>query len=272
MDVNPRLLTLRFQRYQLKLAIVFTFFFTLGALVASAEPPKGTLVIVGAGSPEGLCRKVIDLSGKTNANVLVIPFASGLHALGTKVIKQWREAGVVQVSAPSADDATAALAAIRAADVIWFTGGGQAGLMKVLRQLNLVEAIRERYAQGAIIGGASAGAAVMSKVMMLSHKPKTSDEPQPTGEGLGLWPEVIVDVHFSQRKHLPRLQSAVATHPDLIGVGIDEDTYAVLRGKKAEVFGQGTVTLVDAREGKTKLKVRVLKAGARFDLAASTSN
>ena len=243
---------------------------TLGALAALAEPPKGALVVVGGGStPEGLHRKLLDLGGGTNANVLVIPLASALTNAGDSSVEVLRKAGAVRVSVLTAHDVETAPAAVRAAAVIWFPGGDQSRLMAGLQRLGVVEAIRERYAQGAVIGGTSAGAAVMSQVMITGNA-KSPDDAPPMAEGLGLWPEVIVDQHFVKRAREPRLRKAVAAHPNLVGVGIDESTYVVLRGNTAEVFGRSTVTLLDAREGKAEPKVAVLKTGATFDLASET--
>jgi cyanophycinase len=239
----------------------------LGAWVALAEPSKGALVIVGGGStPEGLHRKLLDLGGGTNANVLVIPFASALTNAGDSSVEVLRKAGAVRVSVLTAlNDIEAAHAVVRTADVIWFPGGDQSRLMAELRRLGVVEAVRERYAQGAVIGGTSAGAAVMSQVMIIG-KAKSLDDAPPMAEGLGLWQGVIVDQHFVKRGREPRLRNAVAAHPNLIGVGIDESTYVVLRRTTAEVFGRSTVTLLDAREGKAEPEVTLLKAGATFDL------
>jgi cyanophycinase len=243
----------------------------LGALAALAEPPKGALVVVGGGStPEGLHRRLLDLGGGTNANALIIPLASALTNAGDASVEALHKAGAVRISVLTAQHGVeTARAVVRAADVIWFPGGDQSRLMAELQRLGVVGTIRERYFQGAVIGGTSAGAAVMSQVM-ITGKAKSPDDAPPTAEGLGLWPEVIVDQHFVKRGREPRLRKAVAAHPSLVGVGIDESTYVVMRGKTAEVFGRSSVTLLDARDGRAKPKVTVLKAGATFDLASET--
>lgn len=137
------------------------------APVAYSEAAKGTLVIVGGGTtPSGLHRRLLDLAGGTNANVLVVPLASSSTSDGAPSVEALRKVGATHVSAIPTNDAKSALAAVRAAEVIWFPGGDQTRLMAELNRLGVVEAIRERYAKGAVIGGTSAGAAVMSKVMI----------------------------------------------------------------------------------------------------------
>ncbi|MEY4028708.1 MAG: cyanophycinase, partial [Pseudomonadota bacterium] len=97
------------------------------------------------------------------------------------------------------------------------------------------------------IGGTSAGAAVMSRHMIAQGPAvlRPSKEVVDTDIGLGLLSQAVVDQHFSERRRLARLLSTLAMRPDLLGVGIDEDTALVIeRGAAIEVIGQGTVTLI----------------------------
>ena len=95
-------------------------------------------------------------------------------------------------------------------------------------------------------------------------------------DGLGLWPETIVDQHFLQKGRFNRLTLAVLDYPQLVGIGIDEVTAVIVRGKEFEVIGDGNVTVVDARKAKLaklikgepaavrNLQVHVLRAGMKF--------
>lgn len=105
-----------------------------------------------------------------------------------------------------------------------------------------------------------------------------------SGRGLGFVPDAVIDTHFSERNRLSRLFSAVAQHPQKLGIGLDEDTALVLRRRQpAEVIGSGTVTIVDGQHIRsnnaaqisnggrivvTGLKVHTLRSGARFDMGA----
>src|SRR6476661_6243849 len=100
-------------------------------------------------------------------------------------------------------------------------GGFPGLLMKTLAGTPIPDVIRRRYAEGATIGGASAGAAAMSATMI-------ADESTPEGEaaggpraieGLGLWPAAIVSPHFTERRRSGSLLAIVQGHPGLIGVG-----------------------------------------------------
>ena len=237
------------------------------ALVAYSEAAKGTLVIVGGGTtPSGLHRRLLDLAGGTNANVLVVPLASSSTSDGAPSVEAFRKVGATHVSAIPTNDAKSALAAVRAAEVIWFPGGDQTRLMAELNRLGAVEAIRERYAKGAVIGGTSAGAAVMSKVMITgTGDAKEGKVAPPLGEGLGLWSGAIVDQHFVKRGRETRLRAAIQAHPELLGVGIDESTFVIVKGNEFEVGGKSTVLVLDARGG-GEMKRTELKAGGKFEL------
>lgn len=160
---------------------------------------------------------------------------------------------------------------IRAASVIWFTGGDQGRTLALLtdrqgRDTPMLAAIRARLRAGALLGGTSAGAAIMGSEMIACGDPRAAarqpvsrdpgacaaeegqPEPLVLTRGLGFLPRSVVDQHFSERGRLPRLARAVACRASAIrfGLGIDEDTAAliVLRARTIAVVGSGTATLV----------------------------
>ncbi len=240
--------------------------FALALPLRADDELKGKLVIVGGGlMPSGLHRRMLELAGGPKARVLVIGQASQSAESGDSSARSFASAGATTVSTLKTTNPAEALAAVQSADLIWFGGGKQSLLMTELQRLKLVAPIRERYQRGAVIGGTSAGAAVMSKVM-ITGKPKRVGEVPPLSEGLGLWPETIVDQHFIVRNREPRLLAAVKANPKLLGVGIDESTFVIVSGDRVEVDGKSTVVLLDARTG-GEPKRRELKAGNTFSLS-----
>ena len=217
---------------------------------AAIANPKGKLVIVGGGvTPKGLFEKMLGMAGGPEARVLVVSLAK---AGGDTPVSHtgFEKAGAKHLSFLRDDDAAAALEAVRSAEVIWFGGGKQSLLMPALQKLGITDALRERYHAGAIVGGSSAGAAVMSQVMLMGAD-KTADGTlvPKIGEGLGLWPEAIVDQHFLKRSREPRLRAAVLAQRTLPGIGIDESTYVLVSGDELEVGGNSTVLVLDPRWG-----------------------
>ena len=124
--------------------------------------------------------------------------------------------------------------------------------------------LRDRLAAGPlVVAGTSAGATALGQEMILGDD--AADQPR-TGPGLGLLPQAVVDMHFTQRQRLPRLVTAVRQRPSLLGIGIDEGTAILVCRRRFEVLGTGTVTTVEAGGKRPDVRVRVSRAGGFFDL------
>lgn len=170
-------------------------------------------------------------------------------------------------SRAEADDPATA-AGVAGADVIFFSGGDQLRLSSLLGGTLFMDAVRERHAAGAVIGGTSAGAAAMSHLMIYGGDEKKAMR---KGEihmtaGLGFIDKVVFDTHFLQRDRLKRLFNVVATNPANIGVGLDEDTAVVIRDNNTmEVIGSGKVTIVDgSRLSNSTLTDKAVGFGKEF--------
>jgi len=254
----------------------------LGALAVGANDslPKGHLVIVGGGAIDRtFCEHVLQVAGGPECRVVVITMAAGPPNPQSNHYRIWGGIGARHVSLLDPDDPKAALDMIRHADLIWFGGGSQIKLTHSLAGTELLAAIRQRYWDGATVAGTSAGAAVMSDVMIAGNSRQPGISPV-IGKGFGFWPEVIVDQHFVRRHRFNRLKQAVLEHPTLLGVGIDESTGVVVTGRQFEVIGASDVIIIDARplssqanEGSTQdVSTHVLRAGMRYDLDKGPMN
>ncbi len=173
----------------------------------------------------------------------------------------WRDAGAGEVRNLDKVPGEEARAFLAQADFVWFPGGDQERLMRELRELELVDAVHAAHARGAVVGGTSAGAAVMSARMIAG--PPNEDGLRANvasiAEGLGLWPGVVVDQHFVQRDRYGRLIAAVLDAPEIVGVGISERTAAIVTFEhvaddepvaSVEVIGESTLVVVDGRRAK----------------------
>jgi cyanophycinase len=123
--------------------------------------------------------------------------------------------------------------------------------------------VKNVLARGGVVGGTSAGAAVMSEVMI-----RGGNRVAEVGTGFGLLPGVVVDQHFSQRDRLPRLQGVLTKYPDLLGLGIDEETAVVVRGQGLTVLGNHQVRVCFPAPRAGEGQIMVLGSGDRIDLAA----
>jgi cyanophycinase len=272
-------------------------------LISSASPiartpdlPRGSLVIVGGGDrSEAMMRRFVELAGGRGARIAVVPNASSEpEATGRELVAELDSLGA-RAFVYHLDRAAAALEAsarrLDSATGIWFSGGDQALVTAALAGTPVQRAMLRRYREGAVVGGTSAGAAIMSDSMITGNQTPPGDTTGYYGDefpaiarhrvqivpGLGFLPEAIVDQHFIRRERHNRLLSAVLERPSLLGVGIDESTaLEVGPDGRWRVLGESAVVIYDARrahvtEGKkpllgaTGLRVHVLPVGAAFD-------
>jgi cyanophycinase len=161
----------------------------------------------------------------------------------------WEQAGARSAARLDLANPASGLEALGKATLIWMPGGSQSRLVDALAQTQLLDAIRAAHRRGATVGGTSAGAAALSSVMIAG--PGSEPSLSPTGvelaAGLGLAPDLVVDQHFISRGRMPRLLAAVLTHPGRVGIGVPEDTAAVIAGNVVRVVGPGPVVVIDAR-------------------------
>jgi cyanophycinase len=250
-------------------------------LTVPAFAQTGTLVVAGGGDtgPE-IIAKTLQLAGGGDAIVAVLPQSSAEPDAGDASVRMWRDAGAREAAKISFADRAAAAVALRRSTLIWMPGGDQNRFMKAIEHTGLDEVIRERYRGGAVVGGTSAGAAVLSEAMITGDADLQSLRGGTTviARGLGLWPEVIVDQHFVRRQRGNRLLSAILDRPTLVGVGIDESTAVVVRNGAFEVIGKSSVVVIDPRGARivpasdgqpvsgTGLRLSVLRSGDSYAL------
>ena len=249
------------------------------ALPALAQHQRtGHLVIVGGAEDRlqdrVILRKFIEYSGGPKARIRLITAASGVpEVVAASYRKAFDELGAQDFAVlPLSDRDSALMPGVRdeilQADGVFMSGGDQSRLMAAIWETPVLGALHQAFHfRGACIGGTSAGAAVMSR-HMISQGPallRPRKDAIDTDIGLGLLPAAVVDQHFSERRRLARLLSALAQRPDLLGVGIDEDTALVVeRGLAIEVIGKGVVTLVDPSQARTN--VDALEADEQIEM------
>ncbi|HZY81580.1 MAG TPA: cyanophycinase [Cyclobacteriaceae bacterium] len=241
----------------------YKFLPTLVALLLTTvcfSQPKGKLFIIGGGSrPDAMIARLIKESGIDKGGYgIVLPMSSAtqdssVYYANEKFIAQgFTLKGVfftkpAQVNKQKTDS-------VRNAKLIYITGGDQVRFMGIVGGTPVEAAILEAYRNGATIAGTSAGAAVMSKIMITGNQLKHPDYESTfssieeknleTSRGLGLLENVIVDQHFLARSRHNRLITAVIEFDNVMGVGIDESTAILVVGKDAEVIGDAQVIVL----------------------------
>jgi cyanophycinase len=236
----------------------------------------------------------VEHSGGAEARIAVIPTAS---SLGPEVVEVYdalfRKLGARDVvaarpeSREAADD-PAMVARIDGVTGIFMTGGNQLKLSAVVNGTAFGEAIRAAHRRGVTVAGTSAGASIQSSHMVAFGSGGATPKQRMTqlAAGLGLLQDCVVDQHFEQRNRYGRLLMIVAQSPSLLGIGVDEDTAAVVTEdngrQQLTVAGRGAVTIFDGRNVVSNahearqtapllasgVVLHVLPAGSVFDLTA----
>lgn len=227
-------------------------------------------------------------AGGENADIVIFPQPSILKDTGKDYANLFLELGARSARSlefrnrakSSADDF---LKAVRSASGMFISGGTQMRLPVAIGGTPLEAAILDAYRRGVIIGGTSAGAAVMPKVMIAYGKggPTPRERIAQFAPGLGLTDKIVFDQHFRQRDRLGRLLYLIAAHPGLLGVGIDENTAAIVQDELSiTVTGSGAVTVVDGSEieltnvaevenggavAVNNVRIHILTSGCSFD-------
>ena len=253
-----------------------------------------TLFIIGGAEDRvgkaSLLRQFVKLAGGRRARLVLVPTASSFQdevvASYTEVFTRLGAPGLDVVNPASRADAhhPALVALVDAATGVFLSGGSQLRLSQLLPGTALGNALHRAHERGAVIGGTSAGASIMSDYMISMGDEGVTPRQRVSqvSAGLGLVRGVVVDQHFDQRSRYGRLMSVIAPSPHLLGIGIDEDTAMVVTHRREfTVRGAGAVFVVDcttavtdaadARAGAPVLvsgaTVHTLPAGATFDLA-----
>lgn len=240
-----------------------------------------------------ILQEFVRAAGGLDARIAVIPTASSIGTEVTKVYDAvFRREGaedVVAVRPESREDAhdPRLVATLGEATGIFMTGGNQLKLSAIVCGTPLGDAIVAANRRGVVVGGTSAGASIQSSHMLAFGGPGATAKQRMTqmAAGLGLIDSVVIDQHFDQRNRYGRLLMIVAQSPQLLGIGVDEDTAAVVEHDSDDhdvlrVIGRGSVTIMDparivtdAHEAKRSTPImasgvvlHALPAGSAFDL------
>lgn len=223
------------------------------------QATKTAVMVIGGAEDKVHGREILHTffsrSGATDAHIAIIPSASREPGIiGARYTSIFGEMGAQKIETLDIREREqcedpAIRTCLENCTGVFLTGGDQLRLCGVLADTSVMEIIRQRVQKGQLtLAGTSAGAAVMGHHMIAGggsgESPNRSLVDMATG--LGILPKVIVDQHFQNRNRMARLISAIAAHPDRLGIGIDEDTCAMVEGDGwLQVMGKGTVTIVD---------------------------
>jgi cyanophycinase len=236
-----------------------------------AVPVKGAIVAVGGGSlPDRVRARFIELGGGMNAKLVVIPSASERAGIGAddEWLAAWNPLGVSSItllhaaSREQADDAQW-LKPLAEATAVWIDGGDQRRLAELYLGTAVQRELENVLSEGGVVGGTSAGAAVLCHTMIEGGNPQAE-----VAEGFGLVRGVVIDQHFLARDRVNRLAGVLRNHAGEFGLGIDERTAVVFEGRSIRVLGDSYAVVLLGESEIRPMKISVLKEGDAADLLA----
>src|SRR5689334_12881099 len=239
-------------------------------------PDKGTLVIVGGAMQDpAIVKKFIDLAGGPDAPIVIIPTASEDDEHYNNYwsgLKQWREAGaknltVIHTRDRKVADSEAFVKPIKTARGVFFGGGRQWRLADAYSGTATQREIQGVLDRDGVVGGSSAGAAILSSFMVRGDTKTNTIMIGDHTAGMGFLKNAAVDIHVLRRNRQFDMLEVLDKNPDLLGIGLDEDTAIVVEGDQFDVIGQSYALIYSTSTvaGKSG-RFYFMGAGDRFDM------
>lgn len=232
---------------------------------------KGTLIPIGGNEDKGLgtdekhtlefidqgiLYHVVKEAGGINAKIVVIPTASSIpDEVGKSYLEAFTTLGcknthILDIRNKKDSEHTTSIELVKSANCIMFSGGDQSKITNKIGGTTIHKILLDRYKneEGFVIAGTSAGAMAMTNEMIAGGNPKDAfiKGAVTMYKGLSLIPELMIDTHFIQRGRFGRVSEAVAKFPNLLGIGLAEDTGMIIKnGNNCTVIGSGMAIIFD---------------------------
>jgi cyanophycinase len=253
----------------------------LSAQQMEAGPPKvgpehGSLVVVGGNLHDpAIYARFIELAGGPDAPIVMIPTAGGGEEYDDfyQGLNAWREAGarnlvVLHTTDPKVADTEAFVAPLKTAHGVFFFGGRQWRLVDAYAGTRTETEIRNVLKRGGVVGGSSAGASIQGSFLVRGDTKGNTVMMGDHQVGFGYLRNVAIDQHVLRRNRQFDLIQVVEAHPELLGIGLDENTALIVQGDRAEVMGASYALIYDNQKTVGDGgKFYFLAPGDRFNLA-----
>ncbi len=257
--------------------IVVAVLFSGTTHAQSRGPEAGSLLLAGGGIRDAaIFERFIALAGGDQAVLVVIPTAGGAQAYDQdcSCADPFRKLGVKDVTVlhtydPTEADSDLFIRPISRATGVWFSGGRQWRLMDAYAGTKALGAFRGVLTRGGAIGGSSAGATIQGSYLARGDSRTNTIMMGDHEAGFGFLSGVAVDQHVLKRNRPFDMLEIVEAHPDLLGIGLDEDTAIVVHGTSFEVIGNSYVLIYDSKNSLgSDAPFYFLTAGDSFDLVS----
>ncbi len=217
-------------------------------------PANGSLIVAGGAlSDPAVFARFVELAGGPAAPIVIIPTAGGgddydQFFSGRRAFERAGATNIVILHTydPEVADTEAFAAPLADARGVWFTGGRQWRLADAYLNTRVHEMLWAVLERGGVIGGSSAGASIQGSYLVRGDTRTNTVMMGDHEVGLGFLKGVGIDQHLLRRNRHFDLIEVIRAKPELLGIGIDENTAILVRGDRFEVIGQSYAVIYDA--------------------------
>ncbi len=216
-------------------------------------PPNGSLIIAGGALRDpAVFAQFVELAGGPSAPIVIIPTAGGgqnydQYFSGRRSFERAgaRNITILHTTDPEVADTDAFVEPLREARGVWFSGGRQWRLADSYLDTKTHDALWDVLERGGVIGGSSAGASIQGSYLVRGDTRTNTVMMGDHEVGLGFLKGVGIDQHLLRRNRHFDMIEVIRAKPELLGIGIDENTAIVVRGDRFEVVGQSYAVIYD---------------------------
>ncbi len=275
----------------LTLLLIFTMVFKSDCLLAqktnqiTSGYKNGALIVIGGGRPnDDIMNEFRKLAGGDSAKIVVIPTANVLNnkidsaGIKARFIKHGiTNITILHTSDPKEANKDEFLKPLTEATGLFFTGGRQWRIADGFLNTKAHQEMFKLLDRGGVIAGSSAGATIQGSYLARGDTKNNQIMMGDHEIGLGFITNVAIDQHVITRNRQFDMFDILKNRPELLGIGIDENTAIIVKGDVFEVVGESYITIYDtsfwSREG-SDLKhlpdkndlFYFLKSGDRYNL------
>jgi cyanophycinase len=239
-------------------------------------PENGSLVVVGGAMRSAeIYERFIQLAGGRDAHIVLVPTAGGAEEYDDfyQGMNAWREHGarnltLLHTTDPAEADTDAFIEPLKTAGGVFFFGGRQWRLVDAYGGTRSETAFRDVLERGGVIGGSSAGASIQGSFLVRGDTRSNTVMMGDHQRGFGYLRNVGIDQHVLRRNRQFDMVEVIEAHPELLGIGLDEDTAIIVQGDRAQVIGRSYALIYDNQSTTgPDGKFYFLAPGDRFNLA-----
>jgi len=224
------------------------------AMPPTTGPISGALVVAGGNVKDAaIIERFLELAGGRDVPIVVVPTAAegDVNNLDWDYLEPFREAGATNLTAlhtrdPAEANTEAFVAPLKETRGVWFVGGRQWRIADSYLGTLTEKEFRAVLNRGGVIGGSSAGATIQGSYLARGDTNANTIMMGDHEQGFAYIQNVAIDQHLLVRNRQFDLIEIIQAHPELLGLGLDEDTAIVVKGNEFEVIGQGYVAIYDS--------------------------